>query len=129
MNVADLESPALVIDLEKMERNLRRAAEYTAAHNLRFCPHTKTTSAVGLISSKVGLLHSRTSRPAVAPNATSFANWRQPSSAVWQSRMNHPSHSSGQRRPMRFWPRSQDSGARAKIRAQTDLSTVQTVFR
>ena len=42
MNVADLETPALVIDLEKMERNLRRAAEYTAAHDLRFRPHTKT---------------------------------------------------------------------------------------
>jgi D-serine deaminase-like pyridoxal phosphate-dependent protein len=66
MNVADLETPALVIDLEKMERNLRRAAEYTCAHNLRFRPHTKThkipalgrrqleLGATGLTVAKVG---------------------------------------------------------------------------
>jgi D-serine deaminase-like pyridoxal phosphate-dependent protein len=64
--VADLETPALVIDLEIMERNLRRAAEYTAAHGLRFRPHTKThkipalgrrqleLGAVGLTVAKVG---------------------------------------------------------------------------
>jgi D-serine deaminase-like pyridoxal phosphate-dependent protein len=63
---ADLETPALVIDLEIMERNLRRAAEYTSAHNLRFRPHTKThkipalarrqldLGAVGLTVAKVG---------------------------------------------------------------------------
>ena len=35
MLAADLETPALVIDLEIMERNLRRVAEYTRAHSLR----------------------------------------------------------------------------------------------
>jgi D-serine deaminase-like pyridoxal phosphate-dependent protein len=66
MLVADLETPALVIDLEVMERNLRRAAEYTTAHRLRFRPHTKThkipalgrlqleLGAVGLTVAKVG---------------------------------------------------------------------------
>ena len=66
MLVADLETPALVIDLEIMERNLRRAAAYTAAHGLRFRPHTKThkipalgrrqleLGAVGLTVAKVG---------------------------------------------------------------------------
>ena len=40
---------ALVIDLEAMERNLRRAAEYTAQQSLHFRPHPKThrTPAIG----------------------------------------------------------------------------------
>jgi D-serine deaminase-like pyridoxal phosphate-dependent protein len=42
MRVAELDTPALVVDLEIMERNLRRAADYTVAHGLRFRPHTKT---------------------------------------------------------------------------------------
>src|SRR5262245_19460462 len=66
MLAADLETPALVIDLDIMERNLRRAADYTAAHGLRFRPHTKThkipalgrrqldLGAAGLTVAKVG---------------------------------------------------------------------------
>lgn len=42
MRVEDVETPALLIDLDVMERNLRRAAEYTADYGLRFRPHTKT---------------------------------------------------------------------------------------
>ena len=42
MHVSDLDTPALLIDLDIMERNLRRVAEYTAAHNVRLRPHTKT---------------------------------------------------------------------------------------
>ena len=64
--VADLDTPALIIDLDIMERNLRRMAEYTAAHGLRLRPHTKThkipalarqqidLGAVGLTIAKVG---------------------------------------------------------------------------
>jgi D-serine deaminase-like pyridoxal phosphate-dependent protein len=40
--VADLDTPALIVDLDIMERNLRRVAEYCAAHSLRLRPHTKT---------------------------------------------------------------------------------------
>lgn len=40
--VADLDTPALVIDLDIMERNLGRMAEYTREHGLRLRPHTKT---------------------------------------------------------------------------------------
>ncbi len=42
MKIAELETPSLLINLEVMEDNLRRAAEYTRANGLRFRPHTKT---------------------------------------------------------------------------------------
>jgi len=64
--IADLDTPALLIDLDIMERNLRRMADYTAEHGLRLRPHTKThkipalarqqidLGAVGLTIAKVG---------------------------------------------------------------------------
>jgi D-serine deaminase-like pyridoxal phosphate-dependent protein len=42
MYVRELDTPALLIDLDVMERNLRRAADYARAHDLRLRPHTKT---------------------------------------------------------------------------------------
>ncbi len=42
LSVRDLDTPALLIDLEVVDRNLRRAAEYARAHDLRLRPHTKT---------------------------------------------------------------------------------------
>ena len=66
MHTADLDTPALLIDLDVMERNLCRAAQYVAAHGLRLRPHTKThkipalgrrqleLGAVGLTVAKVG---------------------------------------------------------------------------
>jgi len=42
MRVSDLDTPALLIDLNIMERNLARAAEYAQAYELRLRPHTKT---------------------------------------------------------------------------------------
>src|SRR5690349_18730575 len=42
MQVSEIDTPALVVDLEVMERNLRRVAEYARAHSLRLRPHTKT---------------------------------------------------------------------------------------
>ena len=41
-DIADLETPALLVDLDIMERNLTRAAEYAAAHGLALRPHVKT---------------------------------------------------------------------------------------
>ncbi|HTM50550.1 MAG TPA: alanine racemase [Bryobacteraceae bacterium] len=60
MHVSELDTPALVIDLDIFERNLCRVAEYTKANDLRLRPHTKThkTPAVGkrqLESGAVGL--------------------------------------------------------------------------
>jgi D-serine deaminase-like pyridoxal phosphate-dependent protein len=42
MHVSEIDTPALVVDLDIMERNLRRVAEYTSTHGLRLRPHTKT---------------------------------------------------------------------------------------
>ena len=39
---AELETPALVVDLDRLDRNLTRAAEYTSAHGLDLYPHAKT---------------------------------------------------------------------------------------
>ncbi len=42
MTVHDLDTPALLIDLDIMERNLARVADYARQHALRLRPHTKT---------------------------------------------------------------------------------------
>jgi D-serine deaminase-like pyridoxal phosphate-dependent protein len=64
--VEDLETPAIVIDLDIMERNLEAAASYARQHSLRLRPHTKThkipalgkrqldLGAAGLTVAKVG---------------------------------------------------------------------------
>jgi D-serine deaminase-like pyridoxal phosphate-dependent protein len=66
MYVSELDTPALVVDLDIMERNLCRVAEYSKTHDLRLRPHTKThkspvigrrqlaSGAVGLTVAKVG---------------------------------------------------------------------------
>jgi D-serine deaminase-like pyridoxal phosphate-dependent protein len=41
-SVAELETPALVVDLDILERNLRRAAAYADEHGLGLYPHVKT---------------------------------------------------------------------------------------
>jgi D-serine deaminase-like pyridoxal phosphate-dependent protein len=38
----DLDTPALAVDLNRMEANLRRMADYAREHELRVRPHTKT---------------------------------------------------------------------------------------
>ena len=42
MRITDLDTPAIVIDLDIMERNLRSVADYARGHRLRLRPHTKT---------------------------------------------------------------------------------------
>ena len=42
MKISEVDTPALLIDLDIMERNLRRVADYASAHGLRLRPHTKT---------------------------------------------------------------------------------------
>jgi len=66
LRVSDLDTPALLIDLDIMERNLRKLADYSRAHGLRIRPHTKThkipalarrqldLGAAGLTVAKVG---------------------------------------------------------------------------
>jgi D-serine deaminase-like pyridoxal phosphate-dependent protein len=66
MLLSELDTPALVVDLDVMERNLCRVAEYCKNNDLRLRPHTKThkspligkrqldSGAVGLTVAKVG---------------------------------------------------------------------------
>lgn len=42
MHIHQLDTPALLIDLDIMERNLRHVADYARQHGLRLRPHTKT---------------------------------------------------------------------------------------
>jgi D-serine deaminase-like pyridoxal phosphate-dependent protein len=66
MRVADIDTPALLVDLDVMERNLQSVADYARKHGLRLRPHTKThksprigrrqldMGAAGLTVAKVG---------------------------------------------------------------------------
>ncbi|MDQ6678083.1 MAG: alanine racemase, partial [Acidobacteriota bacterium] len=66
MTLADLDTPALLVDLDIFERNLTRVADYAREHGLRLRPHTKThkspevaklqleSGAAGLTVAKVG---------------------------------------------------------------------------
>src|SRR5918911_4374349 len=42
MSLDELETPAPIVDLDRMERNLDRAAAYAAEHGLALRPHIKT---------------------------------------------------------------------------------------
>lgn len=42
VNIFELDTPALVVDLDIMEANIQQMADYAAEHNLRLRPHTKT---------------------------------------------------------------------------------------
>src|ERR1044071_1675768 len=42
MLISDLDTPALIVDLDVMDRNLARVAGYCREHQLRLRPHTKT---------------------------------------------------------------------------------------
>jgi D-serine deaminase-like pyridoxal phosphate-dependent protein len=55
MHVSELETPALIIDLPILERNLRQAAEYSKQHGLRLRPHTKTHKIVDLARRQLSL--------------------------------------------------------------------------
>ncbi len=66
MTIADLDTPALIVDLDIFEQNLKRVVNYAAEHKLRLRPHTKThkspevarmqlaLGAAGLTVAKVG---------------------------------------------------------------------------
>ncbi len=66
MHISEVETPAILIDLDIMERNLARVNDYAKAHGLRLRPHTKThkipalghrqleLGATGLTVAKVG---------------------------------------------------------------------------
>src|SRR3954464_9049866 len=49
-----LETPAAVVDLDRMERNLDAAAEYAAAHRLALRPHVKTHKSPRIAEAQLG---------------------------------------------------------------------------
>jgi D-serine deaminase-like pyridoxal phosphate-dependent protein len=55
MKLCDLDTPAVVIDVDVMERNLRRMAEYCADHQMKLRPHTKTHKIPELARHQVAL--------------------------------------------------------------------------
>lgn len=55
MNIHDLDTPALVIDLDQTDRNLARMADYCRSHNLNLRPHTKTHKMPALAKKQVEL--------------------------------------------------------------------------
>jgi D-serine deaminase-like pyridoxal phosphate-dependent protein len=54
--VAQIETPALVIDLDAMERNIERMASYARSHGVRLRPHAKThkTAAIARLQIEAG---------------------------------------------------------------------------
>lgn len=46
MHVAEIDTPALIVDLDIFERNLHRVADYAHDHALRLRPHAKTHKSV-----------------------------------------------------------------------------------
>lgn len=50
-----IETPALVADLDRMDRNLTRAADYAAAHALSLRPHVKTHKAPRVGAQQIAL--------------------------------------------------------------------------
>ena len=55
MNLDDLETPAALVDVARMDANLRRAAEYCQAHGLVWRPHAKTHKTPELAAEQVRL--------------------------------------------------------------------------
>jgi D-serine deaminase-like pyridoxal phosphate-dependent protein len=55
VSFATIETPALLVDLDRLERNLHRAADYAAAHRLALRPHVKTHKAPHVAREQVRL--------------------------------------------------------------------------
>ncbi len=54
-SVEEIRTPAAVVDLERMEANLRRMQDYVDAHGLQLRPHTKTHKAAWVGAEQVRL--------------------------------------------------------------------------
>jgi D-serine deaminase-like pyridoxal phosphate-dependent protein len=53
MHISEIDTPALVVDLDIFERNLARVAGYARQHNLRLRPHTKTHKSVRIAGRQI----------------------------------------------------------------------------
>lgn len=54
-HLSEIETPALVVDLDILDRNLRRVADYARKNGLRLRPHTKTHKSVMLAKRQLEL--------------------------------------------------------------------------
>jgi D-serine deaminase-like pyridoxal phosphate-dependent protein len=55
MRIEDLDTPSLIVDLDALERNLTRMADYSKAHRIALRPHTKTHKIVQIAQRQVEL--------------------------------------------------------------------------
>jgi D-serine deaminase-like pyridoxal phosphate-dependent protein len=55
MQIDDIETPAVLIDLDIVDRNLRAAQNYADAHGLKLRPHVKTHKLPGLARAQMAL--------------------------------------------------------------------------
>jgi D-serine deaminase-like pyridoxal phosphate-dependent protein len=74
MHLSEIETPALVVDLDILDRNLRHVAGYARDHGLRLRPHTKTHKSIKLAKRQlelgaVGLTVAKVSEAEVMLNA------------------------------------------------------------
>ena len=53
MHISEIDTPALVVDLDIFERNLARVADYARQHSLRLRPHTKTHKSVRIAGRQI----------------------------------------------------------------------------
>ena len=53
MHISEIDTPALVVDLDIFERNLARVADYAREHSLRLRPHTKTHKSVRIAGRQI----------------------------------------------------------------------------
>ena len=53
VSLEELETPVPVVDLDRLDRNLDRMAEYTRAHGLALRPHTKTHKSIRVAQEQV----------------------------------------------------------------------------
>ena len=54
MTIWEIDTPALLIDLDRLEANLDRAAHYASAHGLGLRPHTKTHKSTHIARMQLG---------------------------------------------------------------------------
>ena len=54
-HLSEIETPALLVDLDILDRNLRRVAAYAGKHGLRLRPHTKTHKSILLAKRQLEL--------------------------------------------------------------------------
>ena len=74
--VAAIDTPALVLDLDAMQRNLVRMADFARKHDIRWRPHAKMHKSSALArlqmqAGAVGVCVQKRCSPAACPTSTS----------------------------------------------------------